>query len=71
MELRRAANEELRRLKGAIVEADADDIESRTKDRVTRLARSSFEKFPDAPPGEVVASKLSIRAHQAKVRKSR
>ena len=55
MEVRRAANEELRALKGASVDADADAIESRAKDRVLALARSSFRKVPDAPLGVVVA----------------
>ncbi len=69
MELRRAANEELRILKG--VPADADDIESRTKDRSNALARSSFKKVPDAPLGEVVARKLRYRSREATGRKSR
>lgn len=71
MELRRAANEELRSLKGVSVRADADEIESRTKDRIIALARSSFKKLPDAPLGEVVARKLRYRSRQAKGRKSR
>jgi hypothetical protein len=71
MELRRAANEELRALKGAPVEADADEIESRAKDRILALARSSFKKSPDAPLGEVVMRKLKRRADRATGRKSR
>ena len=71
MELRRAANEELRSLKGVSVRADADEIESHTKDRIIALARSSFKKLPDAPLGEVVARKLRYRSRQAKGRKSR
>jgi len=69
MELRRAANEELRGLKGGTT--DADEIESRTKDRIIALARSSFKKVPDAPLGEVLARKLRYRSRQAKGRKSR
>jgi hypothetical protein len=71
MEVRRAANEELRAMTGASVEADADLIESRAKDRILLLARSSFKKIPDAPLGEVVAHKLKRRAERAKGRKSR
>lgn len=71
MKVRRAANEELRALKGASVDADADTIESRAKVRVLALARSSFKKIPDAPLGEVVARKMKRRADHAKGRKSR
>jgi|SRR5271167_703793 len=71
MELRRAANEELRALKGASVDADADAIESRAKVRILALARSSFKKVPDAPLGEVVARKVKRRADHAAGRKSR
>src|SRR5579863_957817 len=59
MEVRRAANEELRALKGASFEADADAIESRAKVRILALERSSF---PDAPLGQVVARKMRRRA---------
>jgi hypothetical protein len=71
MEVRRAANEELRALKGATVETDADEIESRAKDRILALARSSFKKHPDAPLGEVLMRKLKRRAKQATGRRSR
>jgi hypothetical protein len=71
MEVRRAANEELRALKGVTVEADAEEIESRAKGRILALARSSFKKFPDAPLGKVVQRKLKHRALQAKGRSSR
>ena len=71
MEVRRAANEELRALKGASVEADADVIESRAKDRILALARSSFKKVPDAPLGVVVARKARRRADHAPGHKSR
>jgi hypothetical protein len=71
MEVRRAANEELRALKGVTVEADADEIESRAKGRILALARSSFNKIPDAPLGKVVQRKLKYRALQAKGRRSR
>lgn len=71
MELRRAANEGLRALKGAVPEADVDEIESRTKDRINALSRASFRKVPDAPLGEVVRRKLRYRASHAKGRKSR
>jgi hypothetical protein len=71
MELRRAANEELRSLRGVTVETDVDGIESRTKDRILDLSRSSFKKVPDAPLGEVVRRKLIYRTRQAKGRKSR
>jgi len=70
-EVRRAANEELRSLKGASVEADVDAIESRAKDRILALARSSFKKVPDAPLGVVVARKVKRRADHATGRKSR
>jgi hypothetical protein len=71
MEVRRAANEELCSLKGITVETDVDQIESRTKDRILDLSRSSFKKIPDAPLGEVVPRKLNYRSRQAKGRKSR
>jgi hypothetical protein len=70
MELRRAANEELRALKGVTVEVDVDDIESRAKSRILALARSSFKKIPDAPLGNVVKRKLKYRAIQAGGRRS-
>jgi hypothetical protein len=69
MEVRRAANEELRALKGASAEADA--IESRVNVRTLVLARSSFKKVPDAPLGVVVARKLRRRIDHATGRKSR
>jgi|SRR5262249_26129397 len=68
-ELRRAANESLRALKGVLPEADVDEIESRTKDRILTLSRGSFKKRPDAPLGEVVLRKLRQRARHAKGRK--
>ena len=71
MEVRRAANEVLRALQGAPIEADADVIESRAKDRILALARSSFKKAPDAPLGVVVARKVKRRAEHASGRKSR
>ena len=73
MEVRRAANEELRALKGASVEADADAdaIEARAKVRILALERSSFKKLPDAPLGQVVARKMKRRAAHATGRKSR
>jgi hypothetical protein len=45
--------------------------ESPTKDRIVALSRSSFNKVPDAPLGEVVVRKLQRRARSAKGRKSR
>jgi len=71
MELRRAANEELRSLKGATAELEGEDAEARTKDRVLALARSSFKKVPDAPLGIVLGRKLKRRQQGAKGRKSR
>jgi hypothetical protein len=71
MKVRRSANEELRALRGAPVEADLDVIESRAKDRILALALSSFKKFPDAPLGVVVARKVKRRADHATARKSR
>jgi len=71
MELRRATNEQLRALNGVVVEADVDEIQSRTKDRILALSRSSFKKIPDAPLGEVILRKIRNRARQAKGRKSR
>src|ERR1700733_477818 len=70
MEGRRPAKEGLRTLKGASLEADADVIESRAKDRILALARSSFKKVPDAPLGVVVARKMKRRAEHAAGRKS-
>jgi hypothetical protein len=71
MELRRAANEELRSLKGATTELESDEAEARTKGRVLALTRSSFKKVPDAPLGIVVGRKLKRRQQGAKGRKSR
>jgi len=71
MEIRRAANEELRDLKGVISNANADEVESRMKGRLIVLRRSSFKKIPDASLGEVVARKLRYRSRQARGRKSR
>jgi hypothetical protein len=71
MEVRRAANEEIRALKSTSEEADADVVESRAKDRILALARSSFKKVPDAPLGVVVARKVKCRAQHATGRKSR
>ena len=70
MEVRRGANEKLRALTGLTIEADGDEIESRTKDRVLALSRSSFKKLPDAPLGQVISRKLERRAPGAKGRKS-
>ena len=51
MEVRRAANEELRSLRGASTEVDADATEAHTKDRIPALSRYAFKKVPDAPLG--------------------
>jgi hypothetical protein len=69
MELRRAANEELRSLKRTNTEVDADATEACTKDRILVLSRSAFKKVPDAPLGEVLNRKLKRRADGAKGRK--
>ena len=71
MEVRRAANEELRSLNGGTLEVDVDAIESRTKDRILDLSRASFTKVPDAPLGEALKRKLKYRARQANRRKAR
>jgi hypothetical protein len=71
MELRRAANEELRSLKGGNAEADSDSAENRTKDRVTALKRASFKKVPDVPLGVVLTKKLKRRTETVKGRKAR
>jgi hypothetical protein len=71
MEVRRAANEELRSLKGASTEVDADATEAQAKDRILALSRSAFKKVPDAPLGEVLNRKLKRRAAGATGRKSR
>jgi len=71
MEVRRAANEELRSLKGASTEVDADATEVHTKDRILVLSRSAFKKVPDGPLGEVLNRKLKRRADGATGRKSR
>ena len=69
--MRRAANEELRALRGPSVEVDADVVESRAQDRILALARSSFKKVPDVPLGVVVARKVRRRNDHATGRKSR
>jgi hypothetical protein len=61
MEVRRAANEELRSLRGASTEVDADATEAHTKDRILALSRYAFKKVPDAPLGEVLKRKLKHR----------
>jgi hypothetical protein len=71
MELRRAANEELRSLKGASGDVNADDTEARAKSRILVLSRASFKKIPDAPLGEALMRKLKRRSENAKGRKSR
>jgi len=71
MELRRAANEELRSLKGVTAKGDVDEIESRARDRILVLSRSAFKKVPDEPLGKVVLRKLKYRVRRAKGRKSR
>jgi len=71
MEVRRAANEELRALKGAGAEVDSDATEAQTKDRVLALSRVAFKKIPDAPLGKVIKRKLERRADGATGRKSR
>src|SRR3954451_13286029 len=45
MELRRAANEELRSFKGATHEVDAEKTEARAKSRIMALSRASFKKI--------------------------
>jgi hypothetical protein len=69
MEMRRAANEELRSLKGVTDELDAEETEARAKDRMLALGRSSFKKVPDAPLGEVIKRKRRIRADRETGRK--
>lgn len=71
MEERRAANEELRSLKGLTDEVGADGTEARARARVLALERSSFKKTPDAPLGKALAIKSRRRAERAKGRKSR
>ena len=71
MEVRRAASEELRALRGTPVEVEADEIESRAKGRILALTRSSFKKIPDAPLGEVLTRKMKRRSEHMKGRKSR
>jgi hypothetical protein len=71
MEVRRAANEELRSLKGTSAEVDADATEAQTKDRILALSRSSFKKVPDAPLGEVLKRNLKNRADGLTGRRSR
>src|SRR3979490_3275849 len=71
MEVRRAANEELRSLKGASTEVDAAATEHHPKDCILALSRSAFKKVPDAPLGEVLKRKLKRRADGTTGRKSR
>ena len=71
MEVRRAANEELRSFKGASAELDADATEGHTKDRILALSRSSFKKVPDVSLGGVLKRKLKRRADGATGRRSR
>ncbi len=71
MELRRAANEELRSLKGASDEIAAEQIEASARGRMLALTRSSFKKSPDAPLHEVLMRKRQRRDKHAMGRKSR
>ncbi|OLE10725.1 MAG: hypothetical protein AUG89_11405 [Acidobacteria bacterium 13_1_20CM_4_56_7] len=71
MEVRRAANEELRSLAGVSDESVAEGVEASARDRMLLLSRSSFKKRPDAPLGEVLQRKLKRRAANASGRKSR
>jgi hypothetical protein len=66
-----SANEELRSLKGASAELDADATEGHTKDRILALSRSTFKKVPDVSLGEVLKRKLKRRADGATGRRSR
>lgn len=65
MELRRAANEELRSLKGATDEIAVDETEASARDRILALARSSFTKSPDAPLREALVRKRERREKHA------
>jgi|SRR5713226_3196434 len=71
MEVRRAANEELRSLKGASTQIDADATEAEAKDRILALSRSAFKKIPDAPLDEVLKRKLKRRTDRRAGRRSR
>jgi hypothetical protein len=70
MQLRRAANEELRPLRGETPELDPDLAEGRAKDRILALSRSSFKKKPDTPLGIVLGKKRKLREKTAKPQKS-
>jgi hypothetical protein len=71
MEVRRAANEELRSLAGVGDESVADAVEASARARMLLLSRSSFKKRPDAPLGEVLQRKLKRRTANASGRRSR
>jgi tetratricopeptide (TPR) repeat protein len=65
MELRRAANQELRSVRGVPEEVDAEGAENQAKARIIALSRSAFKKIPDAPLGVVVSRKLKSRAERS------
>src|SRR5581483_11903600 len=71
MELRRAAHEELRAVKGAATESDAEETDARVKGRTLYHSRFSFKKVADAPLGEVRVRKLQGRSKRLGGRKSR
>jgi hypothetical protein len=66
MEVRRAANEELRALKGTLEQSVIETSEADTRDRVLLLSRQSFKKWPDAPLGEVLKRKQKKRERRAR-----
>jgi|SRR5215469_15840115 len=69
--LRRAVNQELRPVKGGASEFDNDFAEAQAKDRMLAIKRSRFRKRPDAPLGDVIASKKDSRATMLNSQKNR
>jgi len=62
--LRRAVAEELRPLKGASSDGDADVTEERARQKLVEHKRASFKKVPDAPLAVVLNRKVNKRVEQ-------
>src|SRR5581483_768758 len=71
MELRRAAHEELRAVKGAATESDAEQTDARVKGRALSLSRVSVKRGRAAPLGEVIVRKRAGRSKRLGGRKRR
>ena len=62
--VRRAAEEELRLVRGASSVVDGDFVEERARDRLIEQKRASFKKMPDEPLAVVIDRKLRERGQR-------